>query len=93
MHAALGEEMKAHFYVKLFAARLVKMTAYVHENDKVLQQLSVSLIVFFFLAVKREKLSSHRYVVENGRAVRTASSAAVNKIMSKGRSVNPSFKP
>jgi len=63
------------------------------------QQLSVSLFLVF-IAVRLEKLTSHRYVVENGSNVKIALFARVgnsleiaNQQLSKGRSAKLSLKP
>ena len=62
------------------------------------QQLSVSLFLVFIEV--RQKLTSHRYVVENGSNVKIALFARVgnslevaNQKLSKGRSAKLSFKP
>ena len=72
----------------------------VKRHTQLLLNGSQSLSVFiFFIAVKLEKLSSHRYVVENGSNVKIAllarmgnSLATDNQKLSKGRSANFSFK-
>jgi len=70
-----------------------------HTQSSSSTAISLSLILVF-IAVKLEKLSSHRYVVENGSNVKIAllarmgnSLATDNQKLSKGISAKFSFKP